>query len=185
LPARDPAPDLGHIAEPIRPLAVPCAELDFHPQNPRRHREADQAALRASLREFGQLKPVVANARTSPPQVVAGNGLLQAALSLGWTHVACVRVDLDESKAAAYAIADNRTSELSAWDDDNLKDLLAVAQTADQDLADMFTRLAEVRDLLPKEAKGEQVATSSTTGQTSVLVCPHCGNSFAPPEPGA
>src|SRR5262249_53769830 len=47
--------------------------------------------------------------------VIAGNGTLQAAHSLGWLHVAVVLVDDDAATAAGYSIADNRTAELAGW----------------------------------------------------------------------
>lgn len=43
--------------------------------------------------------------------VEAGNGTLQAALSLGWTHVAALYVDDDPTAAAGFSIADNRLPE--------------------------------------------------------------------------
>jgi len=52
--------------------------------------------------------------------VRAGNGTLEAARSMGWTHMDCVRTQLQSSDAIAYAIADNRTAELAEWDDDVL-----------------------------------------------------------------
>jgi hypothetical protein len=56
--------------------------------------------------------------------VLAGNGLLAAAQKLGWQTLQCVRTELKGEKATAFAIADNRTAELSDWDDARLKQLL-------------------------------------------------------------
>jgi hypothetical protein len=38
-------------------------------------------------KDFTQLKNIVGNTAQSPPQVVAGNGTLQAALALGWSVI--------------------------------------------------------------------------------------------------
>ena len=65
-------PSLDHIAEGLRPLAVPIGELTLDPQNARTHDEANVAAIAASLAEFGQLKPVVAN---RDGQLLEGRGL--------------------------------------------------------------------------------------------------------------
>ena len=141
-------PDLLHICESLRPLAVPCADLQFDPANAMEHPEANIAAIRASLREYQQRKPIVVNRRTG--HVEAGNGFLAAALAEGKTHVAVVYVDDDANKATGYALADNRTAQLADWNDDALKLALESINVADQDLADMFTALAEAEGLIPK-----------------------------------
>jgi hypothetical protein len=75
--AKSDSPDpLAYIAADIRPLAVPIGDLRPDPRNPRTHDEANLAAIAASLREFGQLKPLVAHRETHI--VEAGNGVLAA-----------------------------------------------------------------------------------------------------------
>ena len=82
--------------------------------NARRHGERDLQTLAGSLEKYGQQKPIVVLA---DGKVIAGNGTLEAARSLGWTHLACVTFDNeDEALASAFAIVDNRTAELSEWD---------------------------------------------------------------------
>lgn len=113
---RRPAPDLTHIAEALRPLAVPIATLSADPANLRRHTERGHAATQASLQRFGQRKPIIVDAAGV---TIAGAGVLEAARALGWTHVAAARnTDLTGAERMAYAIADNRTAELSEWSDD-------------------------------------------------------------------
>jgi DNA modification methylase len=109
------------IAPDLRPLARPIASLREDPQNARRHDKRNLAAIAASLQEFGQRKPVVALADGT---VIAGNGTLAAAKSLGWTEIAVATFE-DEAKAKAYAIADNRAGELASWDDDLLAQTLS------------------------------------------------------------
>jgi DNA modification methylase len=135
------------IAEPIRPLAVPCADLVLDPANARRHPEANLEAIKGSLRAYGQRKPVVVNRRTGT--VEAGNGTLQAALALGRSYLAVVYVDDDPVTAAGFSIADNRTSELAEWDRDALDRLLAEVKTDDpllgRVLADLAASVDKVR----------------------------------------
>src|SRR5690606_25778 len=71
---------------------------------------------------YGQRKPVVVRAATRT--VIAGNGTMRAALALGWAEIAAVFVDDDAATATGYAIADNRTAELAAWDNTALSELL-------------------------------------------------------------
>lgn len=112
---------MDYIAEPLRSLAVPIAELHEDPSNARKGHAVDRIA--ASLKQYGQRKPIVVN-RAQGGKVEAGNGTLAAAKSLGWTHIAAVFVDDDAATAAAYGIADNRVGEFSEWDADILGDLM-------------------------------------------------------------
>jgi hypothetical protein len=96
---------------------VPVADLHEDPANARRHPERNVTAIRASLARFGQQTPIVVDASNV---VRKGNGTLVAARALGWETIRVVRTPLAGVDAAAYAIGDNRTSELAEWDDDAL-----------------------------------------------------------------
>lgn len=93
-------------------LARPIETLKLDEKNARVHDERSIAAISASLERFGQQRPVVVVGKT----VVAGNGTLMAAVRLGWKRLAAVDFEGDPNKAKAYALADNRTAELSGWD---------------------------------------------------------------------
>ena len=97
------------------------AELAQDPKNARSHDDKNIEAIKRSLQEFGQQKPIVVSTKG---KVVAGNGTLAAAVDLGWNNIAVVETDLVGSSAAAYAIADNRTAELAVWDDGALSETL-------------------------------------------------------------
>lgn len=123
------APDCPWIAAPLRHLAVPIDRLSADPANLRLHGERSLEAIKASLARFGQRKPIVVDAAGV---TIAGAGLLAAARSLGWTHVAATtHKDLAGAERVAYAIADNRTAELSAWDTAALKQTLAALGPGD------------------------------------------------------
>ncbi|MGB5105573.1 MAG: ParB/Srx family N-terminal domain-containing protein [Candidatus Zixiibacteriota bacterium] len=93
---------------------VRLERLKLHPANPRLHNEKNLAAIKDSLTRYGQQKPVVIDTKNV---VIAGNGTVTAARELGWTTVDVVRTELKGTQAKAFAIADNRTGELSTWDD--------------------------------------------------------------------
>jgi DNA modification methylase len=142
--------ELLYIAEGLRSLAVPIDDLHIDPANARANHALDRIA--ASLKAYGQRKPVIAN-RLQGGKIEAGNGTWLAAKErLGWTHIAVVYVDDDPATAAAYGIADNRLSELSAWDLDALG---ALIPTVD-DLFTGFTE-AEIRDVLGERGGGLMV----------------------------
>lgn len=92
---------------------VEIGELSPDPANVRRHPAENIEAIAASLRRWGQQKPVVVDGQNV---VRAGNGTLLAARELGWTHLDVVRSELTGAEAAAYSIADNRTAELAEWE---------------------------------------------------------------------
>ena len=121
---------MDYIAESLRPLAVKINTLGYMRDNPRKHGDRSIKALKQSLQEFGQLKPVVL--ASDGVSVIAGNGQLEAAQALGWTHLAVVKSTLDGQRAQAFAIADNRTQELSEFDQDVVSAIMA---DLDKDLA--------------------------------------------------
>jgi DNA modification methylase len=96
----------------------------------------------ASLRRFGQQKPIVID---SKGVFVAGNGMLQAAQRLGWTEVLVIDSALVGVDRVAYAIADNRTAELSQWDRE------ALIKTARELDADMLEATGWTLDELDQE----------------------------------
>lgn len=119
-----------------------------------KHSEANIEAIKGSLAAYGQRRPVVYLRKTGV--VIAGNGLLQAALSLGKTHVAGVAVDDDAATAAGYSIADNRTSDLHAWDKEALEKLLRECSTAnDERLDQMLADLAKQEGIVPGNGSEE------------------------------
>jgi len=95
--------------------SVKTADLTFDPENARVHDQRNLEAIKESLSQFGQRKPVVI---TPDNLIVAGNGTVQAALLLGWQTISAVRVPADwsQDQVKAFALADNRTAELAQWD---------------------------------------------------------------------
>jgi hypothetical protein len=108
--------------------SVSVNDLSLDPANARAHPERNMEAVRASLRRFGQQKPIVAR---KDGVVIAGNGTLQAARELGWDTIAVVWTDLESTEAVAYSIADNRSAELAQWDERVLVELLESLQDDD------------------------------------------------------
>lgn len=177
-PESGPTPDLSYIAEQLRPLATPVDDLVPDPANARTHGDANLTAIKASLRVYGQRKPVVVNRRNGV--VEAGNGTLQAARALKWTHLAVVFVDDDPSTAAGYAISDNRTAELADWDDAALGLLLREIDTGDVDLQAMLSKLAEDEDLIPKdEPESPDEFAEMDENIDCEHECPKCGYKFS------
>ena len=100
---------------------IKISDLSLDPANVRKHDRKNLDAIKASLRKFGQQKPIIVDAKGI---VIAGNGTLTAAQELGWTEIDIVRTQLEGVEATMFAIADNRTAELAEWED-SLHDKLA------------------------------------------------------------
>lgn len=111
--------------------SVAIDSIHGDPANVRTHPERNLAVIKASLARFGQQKPIVVDAAGV---VRAGNGTLEAARSLEWKTIQVVRTPLKGSEATAYAIADNRSSELAEWDETGLAEQLRSLQSEDFDL---------------------------------------------------
>lgn len=111
---------------------VSLSQLRPDPRNARKRTERSSALIENSLSEFGAARSIVIDEAGT---VLAGNGTLEAAASIGIdqvlvvpadgnTLVAVQRTDLDERQKVRYAIADNRASDLSEWDAATLADLI-------------------------------------------------------------
>jgi hypothetical protein len=119
---------------------VSMNDLSLDPANARAHPERNLEAIQASLRRFGQQKPIVVR---NSGTILAGNGTYEAARSLGWTHIDVVRTELDGADAIAFGIADNRTSELAQWNEVVLSGLLAELQS-DEDFDHLTTGFTDM-----------------------------------------
>jgi ParB-like chromosome segregation protein Spo0J len=122
---------------------VPIETLSADPANARKHGQRNLDAIAASLRRFGQQKPIVVDSHNI---VRAGNGQFAAARTLGWTHLRIVRSDLPPTELTAFAIADNRTAELAEWDAEVLGSLLA-----DPEIGEVGFTDEEVKQFAPDD----------------------------------
>jgi hypothetical protein len=131
---------------------VPLADLNKYDKNPRR---GNVKLIAESLDTYGQYKPITVNKRDN--QILAGNHTFQAAESLGWESIAVVYVDVDEKTAAKIVAIDNRSTDLSEYDNQILLDLL-------KDLPDLSGSGYDETDLDDLKALLEEAATPKLTG---------------------
>ncbi len=146
------------------------ADLSFDPENARSHSAINLEAIKASLKEFGQRKPIVIN---PDGVVVAGNGTLQAAISLGWSEIETVAVpnDWTPEQVKAFAIADNRTAELAEWNQEVLQQHLA-------DLNEAGFMVEKIGFEAPKLIEPNFAPDSTDQprlDQRAATLCPNCG----------
>ena len=88
--------------------------------NARKHQKADVEAIKKSIEAFGMNDPI--GVWSDKNIIVEGHGRLLALKELGYKEVPCIRLDqLTDEQRKAYALAHNKTAELSEWDFEKLK----------------------------------------------------------------
>lgn len=149
---------------------VPIEQVIPYANNARKHGDEDTDAIMASIREFGFNDPI----GVWKGIIVEGHGRLIAAKRLGMDKVPVIRLDhLTDEQRKAYALAHNKTAELSGWDFNLLESELEEIGNIDMSqfgfddtqfnedaLNDLFTDAEE------KEKEPHKVQ------------CPHCGEWF-------
>lgn len=182
-------------------LLMPIDQLIPYANNARRHSAKQIAQLRASLRQFGFVTPVLVDFEGN---IIAGHGRVKAARAEGMTEVPCVLVSsLTEAQRRAYILADNRLSETSEWDPQLLKiemEGLAALEFDTTVIGFDAAALEAFRIGPPAPEKTVEVSeyTRAAPGQTESeeetseepgedfpappVRCPQCGCVFSPPE---
>ena len=109
-------------------------DVKLDPQNVRKHGKRNQQVIADSLKKLGAGRSILIDSTNT---AVAGNGVLEQAEKLGLPIrviesdgselIAVKRVDLapDDPKRKALAIADNRASDLSLFDEKAMAELLS------------------------------------------------------------
>ena len=113
--------ETAQIAEKSQVQWVPLDSVHLNPENPRLNDPAVEPVMQ-SIARFGFRVPIVVNRRTN--LIEAGNTRWKAAQRMGLTEIPVIFADDDEVTALAFALADNRTAEIAAWDEQALAELL-------------------------------------------------------------
>ena len=118
---------------------IPIQKLVPYINNARTHSPEQIGKLRASLREFGFINPVIIDRDYG---VIAGHGRILAAKEEGIKEVPCVFADhLTEAQKKAYIIADNRMAMDAGWDEELLR--VEIESLQDMDFDPLLTGFDE------------------------------------------
>lgn len=139
----------------IETKSLPVGILQEFPGNAKR---GDVETIRHSIRRHGQYRAIVV--RKVPNQkltILAGNHTYRAVVAEGHDEIRCEIITCTDDEAKRINLADNRTSEIGTYDDD---DLLALLTGLDNDFDGtgwtndevdrMLNASAEVSDLVPE-----------------------------------
>jgi DNA modification methylase len=84
------------------------------PANARIHSPQQVRALARNIQRYGFTSPILVS---SDDQVIAGHGRLEASKLIGLESVPIIRLNLSQAQSKAFNIWDNRSSDLSHFDD--------------------------------------------------------------------
>lgn len=173
------------IHSSLSELALPLELVEPLPGNPR---VGNIDAIAASYDEFGQLKPIVVHPNGDGTYtVVAGNHQVEACRRLGWSHIAAVQMTDDQQRAVAFALVDNRVSDLGKTDQEALRDML-------EEVVDVYPELFdavgwddfELAALESTVISYSDVGTGASTGYVPPVLLSQPGEPLAaPPAPQA
>ena len=125
---------------------VSIDKLIPYARNARTHSKEQIKQLRASLREFGFVNPVIVDKEYN---IIAGHGRVMAAKEEGITSVPCVFAEhLTDAQKRAYILADNRLALNAGWDEEMLSVELSDLQTNAFDLSLLGFSDAEMNKFL-------------------------------------
>jgi site-specific DNA-methyltransferase (adenine-specific) len=141
-------------------------DLTPYENNPRDISEDAVAAVAKSIKEFGFKVPVLLDEKGV---IIAGHTRKLAAEKLGLEEVPCILInDLSEEQIKAFRIADNKTAEFSAWNEDllteelkGLEDLFTGFDENEFNFSQSFLSEREIEnseDLLDKEERVPEVS---------------------------
>lgn len=151
----------------LRMTRALVGELVHDPDNANEHPDDNIAAVRESLKAFGQVQPLVVQRSTK--RVIAGNARLDVMRELGWTHCNVLELDIDDATAIAFGLADNRSARLARWNAAKVLELVGHLEAFNPALtiAAGFTddELAKLTNIAAKE---EQLALEAAAGADRV-----------------
>lgn len=125
---------------------VDINKLVPYARNARTHSKEQILQLRASLREFGFVNPVIVD---KDYNIIAGHGRVLAARTEDMTEIPCVFAEhLTPAQKKAYILADNRLALNAGWDEQLLALEFAGLKELDFDLSLTGFNASELETLL-------------------------------------
>ena len=133
-------------------------DLKSDHKNARKRTDRSATLIKNSLEKFGAARSIVIDEEN---RILAGNGTVEGAKKAGLSNVRVIETDgneiiavkrtgLSEDEKVGLALADNRSSDLSEWDNDMLQQL-----SEEHDISDWFN-IKELNDLVEVEEKPKQ-----------------------------
>ncbi len=146
-------------------------ELIQHPMNPRFHPDSQIEKIVYWLSQVGYYKSIVVQKDTN--YVLAGHGVLAGLKAGGYELVDVSEVDQPDKWAKALLAWDNKSGELSSWDQVNLIALEAELSDMDVQMEELGFELGEI-DAVNNTEPPEDFPEYDNSIETEYK-CPKCG----------
>lgn len=160
-------------------------KLKHYNLNCKIHNKQNIDAIKYSVIKFTQYKPLVVSKRNF--EIIVGNGTYEALKELNYKTAKCIILDLTEQQQKILNIADNKTSDLSVWN----QNLIDKIKQFDQqlisilDFDDKFLKKFQKIDKIKKEVIDFseddikiQEKQKILINQHKKIICPCCGKEF-------
>jgi len=153
--------------------------------NPRVISPKSVEAVKASIDRYGYVQPIVVDKNHV---IIAGHTRHMAMQELGMESAEVYVVDMPEEKARAYRVVDNKTGELSEWDNASLTMELRELEDSvlsiyfpdvDLEMGQLKTAMRDVSEEKVEEA-AEKISSLPTRQKvlTTNVQCPECRKGF-------
>ena len=154
-------------------------------KNARKRTDRSAELIKESLQRYGAARSVVIDENN---RILAGNGTVEGAKAAGIKNVRIIetegdeiiavrRTGLTEDQKVGLALADNRSSDLSEWDNDMLRALSAEHDIDSWFTQDELTELISEPDFDPASID-DQGRLDETVPKEINCTCPACGHEF-------
>ena len=126
---------------------IELSKLKPWQDNPRINDEAAKAVAK-SIESFGFNVPILCDRELN---IIAGHTRWKAAKKIGIKSVPVIVLEMNENQCKAFAIADNKTGEISEWDFPKLQKVLKKLKNSKFDLSTLGYCQAELQAILTKQ----------------------------------
>lgn len=154
--------------------------------NCKNHNKKNIEAIKHSITKFKQYKPLIVSKNTF--EIIIGNGTFQALKELNYEFAYVLILDLTEQQQKILNILDNKTSDLSTWNekllekyenfDDDLKKILCF----DDDFLKKFKKIEKINKdttkILQTETKISEQQDKILITKPKFIKCPCCNKTF-------
>ena len=138
-----------------------------HPKNPREHNKNNIKAIKESLLNYKQMTPVVVG---SNDYIIKGCGTWEAMVEMEFEFINIIKAThLTPHEEIAYAIADNKTTDLSGFDYKMLQDIFKDLTIEEFDLSKTSFQEFELKPLLNAEWKPEGKSEKSKSSASTLI----------------
>ena len=170
---------------------IPLTQIKPYWRNARKNDKTVEA-LKESIKRYGFNQPLVLD---KDHVIITGHARFKALMQLGKKEAPCVITNLSEEKAKEYRIADNKTHEMTMWDNEQLVVELReignfehmqnyfqnvnLSSWLDDSVGFNLNPVTEEKVAKKQEELETRFNANKTVEETIDLMCPHCFEEYS------